>query len=83
MGWSYNRDVNLSYLAALKITDPPAFRARVREALRTEKTIPSAATSLGVGRATLFRWLSDDPTLRLGLDLPDRPGPRKRREREA
>ncbi len=72
--------MNITYLAALRITDPPAFRARVREALRAEKTIPGAAASLGVARATLFRWLSDDPTLREGLGLPDRPGPKKKTE---
>ncbi|MDB4930081.1 MAG: hypothetical protein JWM10_2565 [Myxococcaceae bacterium] len=63
-------------LSALRIADPAAWRAKVRTALRAEGTVPGAAASLGIARATLFRWVSEDPGVREGLDLPDRPGPR-------
>lgn len=63
-------------LSALRIADPAAWRLKVREALRAEGNIPGAAAALGVGRATLFRWVTEDPTLRDGIDLPDKPGPR-------
>lgn len=67
-------------LSALRIADPAAWRAKVRAALRAEGTVPGAAASLGVARGTLFRWLSDDPSVREGLDLPDKPGPRAKGE---
>lgn len=63
-------------LSALRIADPAAWRAKVRAALRAEGSVPGAAATLGVGRATLFRWVNDDPALREGIDLPDKPGPR-------
>lgn len=63
-------------LSALRIADPPAWRAKVRAALRAEGTLPGAAAALGVSRATLFRWVSEDPATREGIDLPDKPGPR-------
>lgn len=63
-------------LSALRIADPAAWRLKVREALRAEGTIPGAATVLGVSRGTLFRWVTEDPTLKDGIDLPDKPGPR-------
>lgn len=62
-------------LSALRIADPPAWRAKVRDALRAEGTVPGAAKVLGVGRTTLFRWLDAEPALREGIDLPDKPGP--------
>lgn len=61
-------------LSALRIADPAAWRTKVRAALRAEGSLPSAAASLGVSRATLFRWTSEDPALREGIDLPDKPG---------
>jgi len=71
--------VNNHPLTALRIVDPAAWRMKVREALRAEGTIPGAAAVLGIGRSTLFRWVDEDPALREGITLPDRPGrPRKK-----
>lgn len=65
-------------LSALRIADPPAWREKVRAALRAEGNISGAATVLGVSRATLFNWLKAEPALREGIDLPETPGPRKK-----
>lgn len=61
-------------LSALRIADPPAWRAKIRAALRTEGTLAGAVASLGVARSTLFRWLAEDPTLREGIEIRDTRG---------
>lgn len=78
-GKSYNWDMpgaTNTVLSALRIADPPAWRMKVRAALRAEGSVDNAARALGVSRSTLFRWLENDPELREGIELATRGGDR-------
>lgn len=74
-------------LVALRIVDPPAWRAIVREALSAASAAcvgkPEAAKLLGVGRRTLYDWIDDDAELSayaesLALPTQGSPGHRRR-----
>ena len=54
-------------LSAVRLADTDEWRRQVRAALLSTPTLTDAARSLGVGRATLYRWLAEDPTLLGGL----------------
>lgn len=72
-----NRATN-PQLSALKVADPDAWRTKVRAALKAEGSIPGAAIALQVDRTTLFRWVREEPALKEGIELPEKPGPRKK-----
>ncbi len=72
---------------ALRIADPPAWRAIVREALSAAAAEslgkPETAAMLGVGRRTLYEWIDGDEELRAhvtSLSLPTEGGRGHRRK---
>lgn len=67
-------------LRALRTSDPPRWRLLVRAALEASQgsvgAVQRAAKLLGVGHATVGGWLTQDPSLRDGLNLPAAGRPR-------
>ena len=51
-------------LEALKLTDPAAFKAKLLEAYRQTRSIPKAASELGISVRSLHRYLAKFPDLK-------------------
>ena len=54
-------------LYVLRYEEPDAARLMIRGALSECGSVAGAAKRLGVGRATLFRWLQEDPSICEGV----------------
>jgi hypothetical protein len=74
-------------LMALRLTDPPAYRKRIRDALAAHGSVPAAAVALDMPVRTLQTWVSKQTELSKGIALqaPGNPdfGPGFRRKRKA
>jgi len=57
-------------LYALRLTDPSAYREKIKATLSATKSVAEAAKKLGMGRRSLERRLAEDPSLRDGISLP-------------
>lgn len=69
-------------LLEMKATEPEAFRAQVRDALKRQcGRRDLAAKELRIPARTLARWLQVDPTLADGIGLHKGRGPKKKSKR--
>lgn len=64
-------------IGVLQISDPDAFRRRVRGALvEAEGSVVRAASLLGIAARTMFRWIGRDPSLTEGIAMVTRGWPK-------
>lgn len=54
-------------LVALRAVDPAAWRREVAAVLLAQGEVAAAGRALGVARATLERWIAEEPALRAAL----------------